>query len=99
METGAGEYPTMIETPQAAYDRGMVAGKVDARLADHDNHFASINGTLAEINNALNTLNLSVQRVGDKATNRDSMWTKLFAVLAAISTAISIIISLKGWGT
>ena len=32
-----------------AYDRGVAAGEIAARLAGHDQHFAAINGSLGRI--------------------------------------------------
>jgi hypothetical protein len=36
-------------------------------LAGHDKHFASINGSLADIANEMHGLTLAVQRLGDQA--------------------------------
>lgn len=58
-------------------DAGEVAGKIDARLAGHDKHFATINGSLEKWATELHTLNMQVQRLADQATARD------LAVLAA----------------
>jgi hypothetical protein len=60
------------ETAQEAYDRGTVAGKIDARLAGHDKHFESINGSLEKVAAELNGLKLAVQRLGDQAVSRDA---------------------------
>jgi hypothetical protein len=50
-----------------AYDRGHLAGEIAARLAGHDQHFASINGSLADIAKAMHALTLAVQRLGNQA--------------------------------
>lgn len=62
----------MSEPPDAAYDRGRVAGGIDARLAGHDRHFAAINGSLAAIAEEMHGLKLAVQRLGDQAVARDA---------------------------
>lgn len=51
----------------AAYRRGQQDGETDARLAGHDQHFASINGSLATISEQLRAMTLAVQRLGDQA--------------------------------
>ena len=63
---------TSDETAQEAYDRGTVAGKIDARLAGHDQHFATINGSLEKVASELHELKLAVQRLGDQAVSRDA---------------------------
>lgn len=55
------------ESSSGAYDRGVVAGEIAARLAGHDKHFASINGSLAKIAEEMHGLRLAVQRLGDQA--------------------------------
>lgn len=57
-----------------AYDRGVAAGEIAARLAGHDRHFASINGSLVKVaengieqTKAINALTLAVQRLADQA--------------------------------
>lgn len=105
----------MTETPQAAYERGTIAGEINARLAAHDRHFAQINGSVEKVAVELHGLTLAVQRLGDQAVARDatvvstaaalkeaedarrdrteqswSPWTKAFAVLAAVATAVGL---------
>jgi hypothetical protein len=55
-----------------AYDRGHTAGEIAARLAGHDKHFATINGSLAEVAREMHSLTLAVQRLGDQAVSRDA---------------------------
>ncbi len=43
------------------YDRGKTAGEIAARLADHDKHFAKINGSMREVANELHDLKLTQQ--------------------------------------
>lgn len=57
----------MTESTGDAYDRGVIAGEIAARLAGHDNHFALINGHLADISVEMHGLTLSVQRLADQA--------------------------------
>jgi hypothetical protein len=49
------------------YDLGHAAGEISARLADHDKHFASINGSLERVANEMHDLVLAVQRLADQA--------------------------------
>jgi len=58
--------------PPSDFDRGHLAGEIAARLAGHDQHFASINGSLADIANEMHALTLAVQRLGDQAVSRDA---------------------------
>ena len=60
------------ESNREAYDRGTVAGKIDARLANHDKHFAAINGSLEKVAKEMHELTLAVQRLGDQAVSRDA---------------------------
>jgi hypothetical protein len=50
-----------------AYERGVSAGEITQRLADHDRHFAKLNGTMGDVAKALQGLTLAVQRLGDAA--------------------------------
>lgn len=59
----------MAEPFDAAYDRGLTDGRIDARLAGHDRHFDAINGSLARIANELHDLKLAVQRLADQAVS------------------------------
>lgn len=60
--------------PPSDYERGVAAGGIEARLADHDRHFALINGSLVKVAEngiehvrAINSLVLQVQRLADQA--------------------------------
>lgn len=57
----------MSEPTQDAYDRGHLAGKIDARLAGHDQHFAAINGSLEKIAANQVAQTLAIQRLADQA--------------------------------
>jgi chromosome segregation ATPase len=57
-----------------AYERGVVAGEIAARLAGHDQHFAAINGSLADLvvqtrqqTAAMHELRMSVQTLSQQA--------------------------------
>jgi hypothetical protein len=56
----------MTETPQQAFDRGTVAGQIDARLAAHDRHFADINGSLAKLVIEVHDVVVGLTRVEDR---------------------------------
>jgi len=63
-----------MDIPGGEYERGHLAGEIAARLAGHDRHFASINGSLVKVaengieqTKALNALRLAVQRLADQA--------------------------------
>lgn len=86
------------ETPSEAYDRGTVAGKIDARLAGHDKHFARINGSLERIANEMHELRLAMQalaaqtnardqRLEDQAISRDATVLTTAAALKDAETA------------
>lgn len=55
------------ETPQAAFERGVTAGEIAARLANHDVHFASINGHIGELVESIHGMRLDIQRLADQA--------------------------------
>lgn len=62
-----GEASVSAEDSTLAYERGVTAGEIAARLAGHDRHFASINGSLAQIADEMHALNMGVQRLADQA--------------------------------
>ena len=51
----------------SAYDKGVTAGEIGARLAGHDKHFAEINGSVKDLKDEMHQLVLGVQRLGDAA--------------------------------
>jgi hypothetical protein len=55
------------ETSQDAYDRGVIAGEIAARLANHDVHFASINGHIKDLVMEIHGMRLNIQRLADQA--------------------------------
>jgi hypothetical protein len=57
------------EDDEEAYERGHVAGEIAARLAGHDKHFNSINGSLERIAEKLTILAMDVQRLADQAVS------------------------------
>jgi hypothetical protein len=54
------------ESPGSDYDRGHIAGGIDARLAEHDEHFRRINGSIENVAAELRQVNLSLQRLADQ---------------------------------
>jgi hypothetical protein len=52
----------------SAFDRGVAAGEIAARLANHDAHFAAINGSIDRSASELRDLRLAVQRLTDATT-------------------------------
>lgn len=81
---------------QDAYERGSAAGKINERLASHDKHFATINGSLDKIGSEMHSMHLALQSLRDKTVNRDTTRTVVFAVLAALATVIAILQTVKG---
>lgn len=71
-------------TGGAEYERGVVAGEIAARLADHDQHLAKINGSMNDVARALHALTLAVQRLGDQA---DASAKTVIATAAALEKA------------
>lgn len=61
----------MTAEDTSAYDRGRLAGEVAARLAGHDQHFESINGSLDRFANELGQMRLQMQRIADAAAARE----------------------------
>jgi len=57
----------VTETPQEAYDRGVDAGRIAARLDEFTRHFLVINGSVADTARELHSLGLQVQRLADQA--------------------------------
>jgi hypothetical protein len=55
-----------------AYARGHLAGEIAARLADHDKHFAEINGSLKHLADEIHAQTMAVQRLSDQAVSRDA---------------------------
>jgi len=47
-------------------------GKTDARLDDHDDHLAKINGSIERMSNEMHSLTLAIQRLVDQGTARDA---------------------------
>lgn len=107
-------------SPEGAYDRGHIAGGIDARLDGHDRHFARINGSIEGMRQEMVALNLNIQRLADEAsadrrtavqlaaalkdaddarrlttTDRYSPLVRIFALIAAIGTLISIYVAIR----
>lgn len=74
----------MTEAERDAYDRGHDAGGISERLASHDRHFESINGQLKRVADAMEVMNLEVQRQGDRA---DASAATVIATATALEKA------------
>jgi len=55
-----------MDSEEAAYHRGHLAGEVAARLAHHDRHFEAINGHLAALAADVHQMRMQVQRLADQ---------------------------------
>jgi hypothetical protein len=62
----------MPETPQEAFDRGVIAGDVAAQLNQHAQHLTKINGSMADVAHELKELNLAIQKLSQQAVARDA---------------------------
>lgn len=56
----------LSEESRAAYERGQTAGKIDARLEGHDDHFARINGSIEALVIEVREVSRGVQRLADR---------------------------------
>jgi hypothetical protein len=52
---------------QDAYNRGVAAGEIAQRLAEHDSHLGRINGSMEKVAVALGEVKLELQRQGDRS--------------------------------
>jgi len=57
----------MPESPKEAYDRGVDAGMVTAKLAEHEGHLERINGSIGHFAEEIHGLTLAVQGLRDDA--------------------------------
>lgn len=65
------------------YERGVTAGAIETRLADHDRHFSAINGHLADIAQTLTQVELDLQRLADQAVSQAASAASTAAALHA----------------
>ncbi len=72
------------ETSEAAFDRGVTAGEIAARLANHDLHFASINGHIGDLAAEIHGMRMDTQRLADQA---EASSQTLLATAAALRDA------------
>ena len=69
---------------EGAYGRGHQAGEIAARLADHDRHFAKINGSINDLAREMHAVALGMQRLADSAAaDRDTVITTAKALKEA----------------
>ena len=78
------------------FDRGVAAGQIDQRLAEHDKHFSRINGSIADVASELHQVSLSIQRLGDQALSRDEA-ARLVSQALKDSTEQAAQIANKRW--
>lgn len=57
----------MNSPEKEAFERGEIAGRIEARLNGHDQHFAAINGSMASVAAEMHNLTLAVQGLRDQA--------------------------------
>jgi hypothetical protein len=57
----------MGTAPDPGYDAGVLAGRIEQRLTEHDRHFATINGSMGRLADEMHGLTLAVQRLADSA--------------------------------
>lgn len=67
-----------------AYARGLAAGEINARLSQHDHHFADINGSIAKLVTGVSDLVLQIQKLSDGMIARDD---KVIATTIALREA------------
>jgi anti-sigma-K factor RskA len=63
------------------YARGVIAGEINARLAQHDKHFADLNGSVDRMERGVADLVLKFSKMADGMTSRDEK---------AIATALAL---------
>jgi hypothetical protein len=76
----------MAENTTEAYERGLTAGTIDARLAGHDMHLNTISGNIERLADELHDMTLAVQRLGDQAVSRDATVITTAAALKEAET-------------
>lgn len=66
----------MIDMPgedsNAAYERGVTAGDIAARLAGHEARLGALNGNLARMADEMAGVKMALQRLADQAEGRDT---------------------------
>lgn len=77
----------MSESNQAAFDRGHLAGEIATRLAGHDKHLTTINGSLDRIAANQEAQTLAIQKQGDAFT------AKLNEVIATATAAAQTVVA------
>lgn len=59
------------QQPSDEFERGRDAGTVAEKLAQHDRHFAAINGSIERLGHEMHQLNLALQALRAEARARD----------------------------
>ena len=77
----------MTDPGKGDYERGHLAGEVAARLAGHDQHFAAINGHLADLSRMVAAQQLDVSRLLAESPPRPWLTPlqRIFAEMAGLA--------------
>ncbi len=59
------------ETPEEIFERGKLAGEINARLAGHDQHFLTLNGNIKDLAAEMHDMNIAIQLQAEQAKARD----------------------------
>lgn len=65
----------------AEYKRGREAGEIAARLAQHDQHFANINGSIGKLAGKMEDMTTAIQALADSQASRDLIAASVAAAL------------------
>lgn len=60
------------DSADAAYERGVTAGDIAARLAGHEARLGALNGNLARMADEMAGVKMALQRLADQAEGRDA---------------------------
>lgn len=74
------------EDPDAAYERGVTAGDIAARLAGHEARLGALNGNLARMADEMAGVKMALQRLADQAEGRDTTATTTAKALDKANT-------------
>lgn len=81
--------PDMTESASSAeYDRGVADGRVAAKLAEFDNHFRKINGSVDRSAETQHQLTLAVERLIEQGRARDEAQVERDKMALAMAVAL-----------
>lgn len=69
------------DTPGREFQRGREAGEIAARLAQHDRHFATINGSIEQLAGKMGEMTEAIQRLASNQESRDLVAASVAAAL------------------